>query len=130
VPDNFAKLKDDDKQVVFARIANDLEETLDLGVVYCGTKKRDSMVITLEVMEALAAAIDKPELAREIRQRNADIADKQFPKSWQTGETLTYMVPPASLRTRSDIAVREQLKALMMIIWQTLPRALRYSLRR
>lgn len=130
VPERLAKLEESDKPVLLMHIANDLEETLEFGVVYCGVKKRDSMIATLEVMGVIADLIDKPELANELRKSRSAISGKHFPVSWQTGEKLTYTVCPASSRKRSDIALREQIKAVLMVVWNRLPRSLRYYLRR
>ncbi len=91
---------DIDRRALFVGIANTLEETLDLGLLYVGSRKRAAELRTLD------RAIDAAErhgfgaLARELREGRAAHAAGTVPAELVDGREGSYTLPPPSYRRR------------------------------
>lgn len=91
---------DTDRRVLLVRLANELEETLDLGLVYAGPKKRDAALRTLASSIAAAERLGLPALARELREARDLDATATVPAELVDGRGGSYDVRPLSVRRR------------------------------
>ena len=62
------QLSDEERAVVLVRLANELEDHLDLGMAYCGKSSSKSLLEAGDEMLELARRIGRPELASELAQ--------------------------------------------------------------
>ena len=62
------QLSDDEQAVVLVRLANELEDYLDLGMAYCGKTSSKSLLAAHDEMLELARRLGSAELASELAQ--------------------------------------------------------------
>jgi (p)ppGpp synthase/HD superfamily hydrolase len=90
-----------ERDVLLVRLANELEDHLDLGVLYCGDAERrlEFMKDQLLGCVEMAAELGFPELGDELAAAFAAVAKAEMPPALRRTQAESFRVPPASHRT-------------------------------
>lgn len=113
--DNLESLNQLEKEVLLIRLANELEDYLDLGILFCGVRKRtqagglNSIGRVLcdtalklgfpKLAEAMKTEIDKADVARD-QQRFVTTGSRDF----------SFLAPPLSYKRLMDVLVKKRLR--------------------
>lgn len=110
--DTIAKIRDrmDDmmpaeRDVLLIRLANELEDHLDLGVLYLGNaeRRRQYMRTHLSPCVEMAERLGARELATALSATFDEVDKAEVPASLRRSEDASFLVPPASHRARPRI---------------------------
>ena len=101
-------LSADERDVLLVRLANELEDHLDLGVLYCGNapERREEIGRSLRVCVDLANRIGQPALAAELERVFQEVRTAEVPEALRHPEDCTYMLAPASLMPKPAVSFR------------------------
>ena len=115
IPQALGSLSQADRDVVTIRLANELDEYLDLGILYCGGDRQrviDYTVKTERVLVEIAERLGWPQLAAELRRVLDEALATQLPAGVldANGPDESFEVPSASCRRLMD-AVAGRLSA-------------------
>ncbi len=96
-----------DADPLLVRLANELEDHLDLGVLYCGNaqRRRDAITSTLHLCVDLAAKMGQPSLAAELRRAFDEVMCSDVPEALRHPRDYTYLVPPRSYMARPSVSI-------------------------
>lgn len=113
--DGIDRLGPLERDVLLIRLANELEEFLDLGILYCGEEKRQqaNYINTIgKLMIQIAEKLGFPQLALQIEVALKDAAGADIPPALcrQDGRNFSFLVAPQSYQRVMD-AVAKRLKA-------------------
>ena len=102
-----------EREVLVIRLANELEDHLDFGVLYCGNgeKRRDYIRSPLNQSVDMANKLGLTELAAELDAAFTDTLTATLPESLRNPHDYTFVQPPASHSPRFKIAVGRFLDA-------------------
>jgi uncharacterized protein DUF6817 len=113
IRDGLESLDPRDRYVLLMRIANEMEDCLDLGVLYCCNAERRLRWIgnTGHIMVEMTEMLGFPALAVELARVFKETAATEFPSELWTGggHDLSFMIAPKSYRTRLSVVFRHQL---------------------
>jgi (p)ppGpp synthase/HD superfamily hydrolase len=103
-----------ERDVLLIRLANELEDHLDLGILYQGNADHrvHYMRTHLAACVEMAQGIGYPELANRLAQTFDEVAKAEIPAALQRAEAESFSVPPASHRTRFRILISHFLAGL------------------
>lgn len=125
-------LSQDERDTLLIRLANELEDHLDLGVLYCGNAadRRDLITGPLYRAIELACRIDQPVLAAELKRVFDEVSTSSVPDALRLPQDFTYMLAPRSFMLRPGVSLRRVLDrhprlALLLQPRRILRRALR-----
>jgi (p)ppGpp synthase/HD superfamily hydrolase len=95
-------LSANDRAVLLMRLANELEDHLDLGITYCGDAEHRRRLIRawLHVCVTLAEELGHPELGRALAEVFRQSLGLAAHPALVTGQTVSHTLPPASYRPR------------------------------
>jgi (p)ppGpp synthase/HD superfamily hydrolase len=87
-----------DREVVLIRLANEVEDHLDLGILYCrnATERLVRMRHVREPMIDLARRLDQPRLSRALQTAFAQCLSAHVPPDLQTAHDTSFAVPTIS----------------------------------
>lgn len=104
-------LSGDEREVLLVRLANELEDHLDLGVLYCrnASKRRDVIESSLRLCIEMAARIGQPSLAAELERVFDEVRASDVPDILRHPRDYTYLLAPASMMPRPGVTVRRLL---------------------
>lgn len=93
------------------RLANELEDHLDLGVLYCGNarQRREAITSSLHLCVDLAQNMGQPFLAAELGRAFDEVMASEVPESLRHPSDGTYLLPPRSHMRRPSASVRRVL---------------------
>jgi hypothetical protein len=102
-----------EREVLVIRLANELEDHLDFGVLYCGNgeKRRDYIRSPLNQSVDMARKLGLTELAAELDAAFTDTLTATLPEALRNKHDYTFVQPPASHSPRFKIAVGRFLDA-------------------
>lgn len=102
-----------EREVLVIRLANELEDHLDFGVLYCGNgeKRRDYIRSPLNQSVDMANKLGLTELAAELDAAFTDTLTATLPETLRNTHDYTFVQPPASHSPRFKIAVGRFLDA-------------------
>lgn len=102
-----------ERDVLVIRLANELEDHLDFGVLYCGNgeRRRDYIRSPLNQSVDMARRLGFTELASELDAAFTDTLSATLPPALRNGHDYTFVQPPASHSPRFKIAVGRFLDA-------------------
>lgn len=102
-----------EREVLVIRLANELEDHLDFGVLYCGNgeKRRDYIRSPLNQSVDMANKLGLTDLAAELDAAFTDTLTATLPETLRNSHDYTFVQPPLSHRPRLKIAVRRYLEA-------------------
>jgi (p)ppGpp synthase/HD superfamily hydrolase len=94
----LSELSADDRAVILMRLANELEDHLDLGIGYCrdAEQRRQQIRGWLHVCVDLAEELRQPELARALRRAFEAALSATVPQCLVSSHTVSYTLAPAS----------------------------------
>ncbi len=101
-------LPPDEREILLLRLANELEDHLDLGVLYCGNaaQRRDEIARSLHLCVELASRIDQPVLACELERVFEEVAAAEVPDELRHPVDYTYTLAPASCMPKPAVSLR------------------------
>ena len=84
------------RDVLLVRLANELEDHLDLGILYTGDaeRRRQYMRTHLSLCVEMAAWLGAPELAEALTATFEEVAAAEMPAGLQRPEDGSFRVPP------------------------------------
>ena len=96
-----------ERDVLLVRLANELEDHLDLGILYAADveARREFMRADLPSAVAMAERLGHPALARGLAETFAEVAGAQIAPGLQRGHGTTFQIPLASHRLRLRVAL-------------------------
>ena len=102
-----------ERDVLVIRLANELEDHLDYGVLYCGNgeKRREYIRSPLNQSVDMARSLGLTALARELEEAFSETLSEELPAALRTPHDYTFMQPPASHSPRLKVAARRYLDA-------------------
>jgi (p)ppGpp synthase/HD superfamily hydrolase len=102
-----------ERDVLVIRLANELEDHLDCGVLYCGNgeRRREYIRSPLNQSVDMARALGLTELASELDAAFNATLTAELPVALRNQHDFTFVQPPASHSPRMKIAVRRYLDA-------------------
>ncbi len=111
VPEMLARVESmapDERDVVLIRLANELEDHLDLGVLYCGNAdtRRAAIRSWLGLSVDVARRLGHPALAAELNRAFDEVLSDDLPEVLRQPHMYTHKVPPSSHMLKPRIAVR------------------------
>lgn len=100
-----------ERDVLVIRLANELEDHLDYGVLYCGNgeKRREYIRSPLNQSVDMARSLGLTALARELDEAFSETLSTQLPEALRTPHDYTFVQPPASHSPRLKVAARRYL---------------------
>jgi (p)ppGpp synthase/HD superfamily hydrolase len=100
-----------ERDVLVIRLANELEDHLDFGVLYCGNgeKRREYIRSPLNQSVEMAAALGLTGLASELDRAFRETLEVDLPTALRNPHDYTFVQPPASLGPRPSVAMRRYL---------------------
>lgn len=100
-----------ERDVLVIRLANELEDHLDNGILYCGNgeARRDYIRSPLNQSVEMAQGLGLPELAAELDRAFRETLDAELPRVLATPHDYTFVQPPASLGPKLTVAARRYL---------------------
>jgi (p)ppGpp synthase/HD superfamily hydrolase len=100
-----------ERQVLVIRLANELEDHLDYGVLYCGNgeKRREYIRSPLNQSVDMARALGHTQLAAELDRAFRETVSTELPLALRNPHDYTFVQPPASHSPRPKVAVRRYL---------------------
>ncbi|MGY6501659.1 MAG: HD domain-containing protein [Acidimicrobiales bacterium] len=119
---SLPRLSAEERDVLLVRVANELEDHLDLAPHYHGAPedhperykggawRLDYMDRIEPSLVAIARGLDQPELAGWIEAEFARCRDTEVPVGLRTGHTTIWTAAPESYRRRVDAVVRHGLR--------------------
>ncbi len=98
-----------ERDVLLIRLANELEDHLDLGVLYCGNAqhRRDLIGSSLRLCIDLANRIGEPAVAAELERVFNEVLTADVPESLRHPNDYTYLLPPESYMVRPGVTIRQ-----------------------
>ena len=105
---SIAGLSPDDRGVLLLRLANELEDHLDLGVLYCGNAedRRAAIRSWLRGCVDLAQHLGQPALAASFERVFGEILSGEVPTVLRQPHDYTHTVAPLSSTFRPRVALR------------------------
>ena len=102
-----------EREVLTIRLANELEDHLDFGVLYCNNaeKRREYIRSPLNQSVEMARVLGLTKLAAELDAAFTETLAADLPIALRTTHDYTFVQPPASHSPRVKIAVRDYLDA-------------------
>jgi hypothetical protein len=110
--DRLARLTPVQRQAAWITVANELEESLDLGLLVEGPSRAAAGLRGLEAGLALARALGAPGLAEEIRDRLEASRSACLPAGLRADREGSYTLRPASATRRIRRALLDRLRHL------------------
>jgi len=91
-----------EREVLLIRLANELEDHLDLGILYLGDAdhRREHMRVHLSSCVEMARRLGHPDLAARLAATFDEVAGAELPGTLKRNEAESFRVAPASHRLR------------------------------
>jgi len=90
------ELLDKNRDVFIIRLANELEDCLDYGLLYCSAQRREDGMREVTKYMKLAHALRQPELAEKFNIAFARARDTDIPTSLAGRRDRSYSLRPSS----------------------------------
>ncbi len=102
-----------DREVLVIRLANELEDHLDCGVLYCGNGEQRRAYIRSPLNQSvdMARMLRQPMLADALDEAFQETLRAELPAALRNPHDFTFVQPPLSHRPRLKVAVRRYLEA-------------------
>jgi hypothetical protein len=110
----LAALPPVDRDVVTMRLANELEDLVDLGGAYCGKADRGDAAAALE--RELAEGLGLPVLAAALAQARRAAAAAALPAALRGARRSSFILGPASHRERLELRVGRRVARLLALV--------------
>ncbi len=102
-----------DREVLIIRLANELEDHLDCGVLYCGNGEERRAYIRSPLNQSvdMARTLEQTQLAEALETAFQETLQADLPPALRNRHDFTFVQPPLSHRPRLKVAVRRFLEA-------------------
>jgi (p)ppGpp synthase/HD superfamily hydrolase len=113
IRDRVASLPPIEREVLIIRLANELEDHLDYGVLYCGNGEQRRAYIRSPLNQSvdMARVLGETKLAETLDQAFNETLAEELPLTLRNPHDFTFVQPPLSHRPRLKVAVRRYLDA-------------------
>jgi len=113
IREKVASLSAIEREVLIIRLANELEDHLDCGVLYCGNGEQRRAYIRSPLNQSveMARVLGQPKLAEALEEAFQETLQADLPASLRNPHDYTFVQPPLSHRPRLKVAVRRYLEA-------------------
>jgi (p)ppGpp synthase/HD superfamily hydrolase len=113
IRERVGSLSPSEREVLIIRLANELEDHLDCGVLYCGNgeQRRAYIRSPLNQSVTMAHALGQPELAEALENAFRETLQAELPATLRNPHDYTFVQPPLSHRLRLKVALRRYLDA-------------------
>jgi len=113
IRDRVASLPAFEREVLVIRLANELEDHLDCGVLYCGNGEQRRAYIRSPLNQSvdMARMLGEPRLADALDEAFQETLRAELPAALRTPHDFTFVQPPLSHKPRLKVAVRQYLDA-------------------
>jgi len=103
-----------ERDVLLVRLANELEDHLDLGALYCAdaARRRDRVSASLHLCVDMAKRLGFPKLASALAQAFTETLSADVPMALRRGDSGSFVVAPASYGVRWPVRLRRLLARL------------------
>lgn len=103
-----------EQEVLLVRLANELEDHLELGVLYCADagRRRDYIRSSLHLCVDMAQRLGFPQLADALAEAFRETLAAEVPTAFCRRESVSFVVAPASHRLRLTVRLRYLLARL------------------
>ena len=103
-----ASMSPEERDVLLLRLANELEDHVDLGVLYCGNAdgRRAAIRSWLGLSVDMARQLGEPVLAAELHRVFREVLSDELPAVLRQPHKYTHRVPPSSHMLKPRIALR------------------------
>jgi (p)ppGpp synthase/HD superfamily hydrolase len=103
-----ASMTPTERDVLLVRLANELEDHLDLGVLYCGNAddRRAAIRSWLGLSVDMAHGLGQPALAAELTRVFDEVLSDDLPAVLRQPHKYTHRLPPSSHMLKPRVAVR------------------------
>jgi (p)ppGpp synthase/HD superfamily hydrolase len=107
IRDNLDDMTSVERDVLLVRLANELEDHLDLGILYVGAAehRRQYMRTHLSLCAEMASRLGTPKLAAVLTATFDEVAAAEVPAGLQRPGDGSFRIPPASHSTRLRVLV-------------------------
>jgi (p)ppGpp synthase/HD superfamily hydrolase len=97
-----------EQEVLLVRLANELEDHLELGVLYCADagRRRDYIRSSLHLCVDMAQRLAFPQLAHALADAFRETLAAEVPTAFCRRESVSFVVAPASHRLRLTVRLR------------------------
>jgi (p)ppGpp synthase/HD superfamily hydrolase len=114
IHDSLEALDPRERDVLLVRLANELEDHLDLGVLYCADagRRREHVSASLHLCVDMARRLGFPQLADALAQAFRETLSADVPMALRRGESGSFGMAPASYRLRWPVRLRRLLARL------------------
>ena len=109
----IAALSPAERDPLFIRLANQLEETLDSSLRYCGEAKRGSVLDTLPLCAEIATAMGKDELASELRSGEATVRSAGGSPWSDRARDTSFTLAPLSYGRRLSVLLSKRAERVL-----------------
>ncbi len=117
ISDRFDALDAIDRDILLIRLANELEEHLDFGILYCGNDKYQQYIAhNGYLIIEMAQKLGFPPLASELDKVLKETATAQIPLELgnQSNQNSSFFIPPKSYQKRLSVVLNHFLSAIGM----------------
>jgi (p)ppGpp synthase/HD superfamily hydrolase len=114
IHDDLEAMDPRERDVLLVRLANELEDHLDLGVLYCADagRRRDHVSTSLHLCVDMAKRLGFPELAGALAQAFRETLSADVPMALRRGDNASFVLAPASYGLRWPVRLRRLLARL------------------
>jgi (p)ppGpp synthase/HD superfamily hydrolase len=111
IHDGLEALGPPEREVLLVRLANELEDHLDLGVLYCADagRRRDHVRASLILCVDMAKRLGFPQLADALARAFRETLSADVPMALRREDSSSFVVAPASYRLRWPVRLRRLL---------------------
>jgi (p)ppGpp synthase/HD superfamily hydrolase len=109
----ISSLSATEREVLVIRLANELEDHLDCGVLYCGNGEQRRAYIRSPLNQSvdMARMLGETQLAEALDEAFRETLQAELPVALRNPHDFTFVQPPLSHRPRLKVAVRRYLDA-------------------
>ncbi len=104
----IASLSPVERDALFIRLANELEETLDSSLRYCGEAKRRSVLDTLPLCAEIASAMGEDDLSSELRSGEEAVRAAGGSPWSDRARDASFTLPPLSYGRKLSVSLRKR----------------------
>lgn len=100
-----------DRHVLLIRLANELEDHLDLGILYCANFEKRLRYVNRsgDLMVKMAEELGFPSLATELERVFGEVTSANIPAGLRSTLNYSFQLPPKSYQKRPLVAWRDRL---------------------
>ncbi len=129
IAQNLNTLTPSDRHVVLMRLANELEDHLDLGILYCAHFEKELRFVKSsgDLMIKIARELGCGSLAAELTRVFAEVTSANIPAGLRSSQSYSFQLPPKSYQKRLLLRLRDRLVQNRRFLASAFRRLKKYS---